>query len=68
MKRFKLQHRGFVGMEAVFDENKAPDWLTSKNTVPGSTLDMRWFWEEHVLTLDVNQSVNTDFHKIIRIK
>lgn len=50
-----------------FTEHDAPDWLTSKNTVKGSTMDDRWFWEKHVLTLEVGQHVQTDFHYIKRV-
>lgn len=50
-----------------FTEHTAPKWLTSEDTVKGSTMDRRWFWNEHVLTLKVGQSVKTDFSKITRI-
>ena len=50
-----------------FTELNAPDWLTSKNTVPGSTMDNRWFWNDHILTLKVGQSKETDFRIITRI-
>jgi hypothetical protein len=50
-----------------FTEADAPDWLTSKNTVQGSTMDARWFWTSHVLTLKVGESVKTDFQLITRI-
>ena len=46
----------------------APTWLTSCNTVKGSTGDNRWFWEGHILTLKVGQQVQTDFQTIERIK
>jgi hypothetical protein len=52
---------------ATFDETTAPDWLTSKNTIKGSTMDQRWYWEDHVLTLNVGDSVETDFNEITRI-
>ncbi|QJT70804.1 hypothetical protein GR7B_00006 [Vibrio phage vB_VcorM_GR7B] len=51
-----------------FTESTAPTWLTSEDTVKGSTMDGRWFWDEHVLTLDVGQSVDTDFRRITRIE
>jgi len=34
---------------SYFSELDAPDWLTSKNTVKGSTMDNRWFWEGYVM-------------------
>lgn len=52
----------------IFTETTAPDWLTSRNTVKGSTMDSRWFWTEYVLNLQVNESTNTDFQKITRIE
>lgn len=52
----------------AFSEATAPDWLTSRNTVRGSTMDNRWFWVDHVLTLQVGESVDTDFQKITRIE
>lgn len=50
-----------------FDLTNAPDWLTSKNTVKGSTMDDRWFWERHVITLAIGESVDTDFSRIKRV-
>jgi len=52
----------------TFTEHTAPDWLTSKNTLKGSTMDGRWFWTDHVLTLEIGKSIKTDFSKITRIK
>lgn len=51
-----------------FTEHDAPDWLTSKNTVPGSTMDMRWFWNDHVLKMEVGDVIYTDFQEITRIE
>lgn len=53
--------------EEIFTEETAPAWLTSKDTIIGSTMDYRWFWENHVLTLEVGQLVHTDFRIITRI-
>jgi len=50
-----------------FDESTAPDWLTSVKTVKGSTMDGRWFWEDHVLKLEVGQSIDTDYQTITRL-
>lgn len=63
---FEMQHRFFEGDLMTFSEEDAPDWLTSKNTIKGSTMDMRWFWEKHILTLQVGKSVDTDFRTITR--
>lgn len=66
MKRFRKTHR-ILKSQSEFDEETAPTWLTSLNTVVGSTMDMRWFWRDHVLTLPVGGKVDTDFHTIERI-
>lgn len=68
MKKFKMKHRYFEGVEETFTEETAPDWLTSRNTIEGSTMDYRWFWNDHVLTLEVGESVMTDFQKITRVE
>lgn len=64
--KFEATHVVY-GTSRVFGVDDAPDWLTSYNTVPGSTMDNRWFWTDHVLTLQVGQSVETDFHVIKRV-
>lgn len=49
-----------------FDEESAPKWLCAGG-LKGSTMDNRWFWNDHVLTLEVGQYVDTDFQRITRI-
>lgn len=68
-KKFRIRQK-FFGSDKGFDfsENDAPAWLTSENTVKGSTMDGRWFWKEHVLTLEVGESIDTDFNTIKRIR
>lgn len=68
VKRFEMRHDTFRdSLPAVFTELNAPKWLSSINTREGSTMDGRWFWNEHVLTLDVGETVKTDFQIIKRI-
>lgn len=67
MKTFRLYNFDFDSFH-YFNEDTAPDWLTSKNTVEGSTMDMRWFWKDYVLTLQVGEFIDTDFHRITRIE
>jgi hypothetical protein len=67
MKQFRMTHRFMNTPPEEFDEETAPDWLTSRNSIPGSTMDGRWFWHDHVLTLPVGGSVKTDFRTIIHI-
>lgn len=66
--KFRMTHRFLSNAPPEeFDEVTAPDWLTSAETVPNSTMDTRWFWQDHVLTLPVGGSVDTDFRTIIRL-
>lgn len=64
--RFRMTHNLFK-TSVEFSEDTAPDWLTSSKTIKGSTMDCRWFWEDHILTLKVGESKLTDFQKITRI-
>ena len=66
MKSFKMRHVIFEDM-TLFSEETAPSWL-SAGGLQSSTMDNRWFFEQHVLTLKVGQSVFTDFHIITRTK
>jgi hypothetical protein len=67
--KFLMQHLIFSESKPTqFTESTAPDWLTGEKTIKGSTMDTRWFWTEHVLTLDIGKSVLTDFHAITRIE
>ncbi len=66
--RFRMTHKIFPDKVKEFDEAGAPDWLTSANSTRGSTMDSRWFWTGHVLTLPVGGSVETDFQTITRIE
>ena len=52
--------------EVTFTERDAPKWLKFGG-IKGSTMDNRWFWNDHVLTLEVGESVDTDFQTITRI-
>ena len=65
VRGFRADH--LLGEVTYFSSEDAPDWLTSKNTIKGSTYDNRWFWQDHVLTLGIDESVKTDFHTITRI-
>ena len=67
-KRFRMTHKIFKSAPPEeFTEDDAPDWLTSRDTVKGSTMDGRWFWEGHVLTLKIGKAVDTDFRRIERV-
>ena len=66
--QFEMRHKFFTDQDLeIFSELNAPAWLTSNNTIVGSSMDHRWFWREHVLTLAVGGSVETDFQIIKRI-
>jgi len=65
---FKMTHRYMTWAPTEhFTEDTAPDWLTSANTIKGSTADGRWFWNEQVLKLEVGQTIGTDFRIIERL-
>lgn len=64
MKTFKITH--VLGAVSVFNEETTPNWL-KYGGVKGSTLDNRWFWDKHVMMLEVGQSVSTDFSVIERL-
>lgn len=67
-KEFSMRHLIFKKLlPEVFIEETAPKWLTSEDTVKGSTMDKRWFWNDHVLKLRIGESINTDFRRITRI-
>jgi len=67
--QFEMRHKILPECEPeIFSDLDAPDWLTSNNTNAGSTMDCRWFWREHVLTLEVGASVETDFRVITRTR
>jgi hypothetical protein len=66
MKKFKQVHVFGDGEESYFSEDKAPYWLKIGGP-EGSTMCMRWFWEDHVLKLKVGDSVDTDFNTITRV-
>lgn len=67
--KFKITHKFFKSKPPeIFTEETAPDWLTSIRSFPGSTMDNRWFWKDHVLTLPIGGTVATDFTAIERIE
>ncbi len=68
MKRFERTFKFWNLGTTVFTEDEAPEWLTGENTVKGFTMDNRWFWKDHVLTLEVSESIETDFVAIKRIE
>lgn len=66
--KFRMIHLIFYGGNPeIFTENTAPKWLR-EGGLKGSTMDNRWFWDEHVMTLRVGEHVDTDFRRIERIE
>ena len=61
-----MQHLVFVDDVLEFDEADAPNWLR-RGGLKGSTMCNRWFWHEHIKTLNVGEYKETDFHKITRL-
>lgn len=67
--KFSMSHQILKNKEPLeFTEENPPIWLSSENTVKGSTMDMRWFWKDHVLKLAVGESIGTDFNTITRVE
>lgn len=58
MKSFELKHSVFPNTVSVFTEADPPSWLISKENL--------WFYEQHVLSLGIGESADTDFNKITR--
>ena len=57
-KEFESEHLYF-GSIRRFDEDDPPKWML--------TDEYQWWYDKHVLALEVGQSISTDFHKITRI-
>ena len=49
-----------------FSDMTAPSYL-KRGGRKGSTMDMRWFWDDHVMTLKLGDSVDTDFQTVTRV-
>ncbi len=64
--KFEMTHK-FFKTKTIFYKKDAPDWLSSNNTIKGSTMDCSWFWEEYILPLKIGDSIETDFNIIKRI-
>jgi hypothetical protein len=65
--KFEMTDIYFENSEPVFfNENDAPAWLKGNGT--GSTVDNRWFWNDHVLNLKMGSHIKTDFRSIKRIE
>ena len=58
--KFLIKSLFFTTQEDIeFTNENPPGWLIHK--------EYRWFFEKNVLTLEVGQSVDTDFNTITRI-
>lgn len=65
---FEMSMIDYPKNSTQFTPDTAPDWLTGKGAVKGSTMDMRWFWVDRVMGLSVGESVNTEFRTIKRLR
>lgn len=66
-KKFQIKSLDIHGEGSFFTEDTAPSYLRFGGR-KGSTMDNRWFWDEHVMKLEVGQSVCTDFSRITRVE
>jgi hypothetical protein len=58
--RFKQQHTFFPEAKYQdFEHDKPPPWMISK--------DYKWWYDAHVLTLKVGETVESDFRRITRV-
>lgn len=62
--KFKMTPNYFKGLNdgtsTEFTEHDPPSWMVCKDNL--------WWWKKHVLTLEIGESVNTDFQTIERIE
>jgi hypothetical protein len=56
---FEIIHLSYEKPPVKFTEETAPGWMKSEAYF--------WWWEKHILTLSIGQSVETDFRRITRI-
>ena len=64
---FEMTHRYGPADVEKFNVDNAPDWLKFGG-VEGSTMCNRWFWNDHIMKLEIGKSIETDFRKITRVK
>lgn len=57
-KTFSFKHLIFGRVEN-YSESNFPSWLTGK--------EHKWFFEVHILTLEIGETIETDFHLITRL-
>jgi hypothetical protein len=60
MKKFRMTHHIFETYVLYFTEDSPPQWLTCR--------EHNWFYEGHVLKLEIGKSIDTDFRKIERVE
>ncbi len=65
-KIFRMTMLDFPEQFELFSGDKPPGWLAGGRL--GSTGDNSWFYEGHILPLQVGQSKDTDFRRITRIE
>lgn len=65
-KTFEMTHLFFTGSTTKFTEKTAPKYLCEGGR-KGSTMDNRWFWNSHILKLEVGGHVDTCFQRVKRI-
>jgi hypothetical protein len=54
---FETRHKIFLHT-TEFTEDKPPAWITQS--------DLKWWFDKYVLTLEVGESIETDFQRITR--
>jgi hypothetical protein len=57
--KFEMTHLDFPRSVVLFDSSDPPSWLVGRQN--------SWFYEKHILTLEIGQSKDTDFRNILRV-
>lgn len=57
-KTFKMTHLVFNSTK-TFTEDDPPSWVVNKENT--------WWWKDIVLTLEVGETADSDFHTILRL-
>lgn len=55
-----MTHHIFGKSIEHFTEDSPPEWLISR--------EYKWFYDLHVMKLEIGKSVDTDFRKIERVR
>lgn len=58
--KFSMSHLMFIGDHDIFTSDNPPRWLKHR--------EYKWWYESHVLKLQIGESIDSDFQKITRLE